>query len=493
MSERSYLRQQEYRPLEPPQSSIPWARFAQQQRRPSDESWDKIKATRRSNDSQGEIISALLDRVEAMEAAVQEKDKKLLDVFESFSTQIIQEQEEIRRLTKELGDLSKFVYDMDPVRTLSDRELFLLSRKVHDQINWSNFMTKQEAEDLRKTSTLQSGLIDKVNAVEKELIDPAGMMSTITTRVAALEASKSATSIELAGYVFRDEASVEAFAKAFCDPAINRFVVDPVSLLLLSEPKYETVEKGLLQLANALKANFLTLDRATIDLSYQMVYPDRMLTVSNKDDALINDGVQWAPPFKSHEVFEGAFGSGTKFRLQRAIDTVVNTMQAGIDYHFPPLTHPKANAIFSKQLRLSHDQVKGLLDCLTPLYKKISMEGSLAPKEAWSRVMVFVKSVFDDIYLVRAPNSEASTGSMMWGSFRTTQFLKSYQDLGWANNPKVAIALTFASMKKEGSALGDLTTRVGSLESTAGNHARDIRGLTTKFNDLKSKNPSLSF
>jgi hypothetical protein len=107
--------------------------------------------------------------------------------------------------------------------------------------------------------------------------------------------------------------------------------------------------------------------------------------------------------------------------------------------------------------------------------------------------MVFVKSVFDDIYLVRAPNSEASTGSMMWGLFRTTQFLKSYQDLGWANNPKVAVALTFASMKKEGSALGDLTTRLGSLESTVGNHARDIRGLTTKFNDLKSKNPLLSF
>ena len=207
-----------------------------------------------------------------MEAAAQEKDKKLLDVFESFSTQIIQEQEEIRRLTKELGALAKHVYDMDPVRTLSDRELFLLSRKVHDQINWSNFMTKQEAEDLRKASTLQSGLIDKVNAVEKELINPAGMMSTITTRVAALKASKLATSIELAGYVFHDEASVEAFAKAFCDLAINRFVVDPVSLLLLAEPKYETVEKGLVQLANALKANFLTLDRATINLSHQMVY-----------------------------------------------------------------------------------------------------------------------------------------------------------------------------------------------------------------------------
>ena len=72
-------------------------------------------------------------------------------------------------------------------------------------------------------------------------------------------------------------------------------------------------------------------------------------------------------------------------------------MQAGFDYHFSPRTHAKANTIFSKQRWLSHDQVKGLLDCLTPLYKK-------------------VKNVFDDIYLVWTPNSEASR------SFKSTRF-----------------------------------------------------------------------
>ena len=61
------------------------------------------------------------------------------------------------------------------------------------------------------------------------------------------------------------------------------------------------------------------------------------------------------------------------------------------------------------------------------------------------------------------------------------------------DSPKVAIVLTFASMKKEGTALGDLTSRVSTLESTSGNHAKDIRGFTKQFADLKNKNPSLSF
>jgi hypothetical protein len=49
------------------------------------------------------------------------------------------------------------------------------------------------------------------------------------------------------------------------------------------------------------------------------------------------------------------------FRLQQAIDTVVTKMQvqAGIDYHFQSHSHPKTNTVFSKQLHLSHDQVKG--------------------------------------------------------------------------------------------------------------------------------------
>ncbi len=189
-------------------SSIPWAKFAQQQRRTSDESWARVNTVHRNVDSQDRIISDLRDRVQAMEMEAQDRDKKLLEVFEALAEQINDEKEKNARLTKELRDLAKDVGDMDPARSLSDRELFSLSRKVYDQIDWSNFVTKRETEDLRKASALQTSLVAKVDAVEKELIDPAGMMSTITTRVAALEASKSATSIELAGYVFRDEASV---------------------------------------------------------------------------------------------------------------------------------------------------------------------------------------------------------------------------------------------------------------------------------------------
>lgn len=83
--------------------------------------------------------------------------------------------------------------------------------------------------------------------------------------LSALESSKSATSIELAGYVVWYGVTVEAFVKLFFDPAVNRFVVDPFSLLVMAEPKYKSVKKLLVKLANALKANFLSLDIATID------------------------------------------------------------------------------------------------------------------------------------------------------------------------------------------------------------------------------------
>jgi hypothetical protein len=309
--------------------------------------------------------------------------------------------------------------------------------------------------------------------------------------VTTLEASKAESAVDLGGYVFRDEMAVEAFAKVFNDPAINRFVVDPVSLLILAGPKYENISQGLAQTANALKAGFQSLDRAAIDLSYQMKYPDGILTFSKKDEAASTQGVVWSQAFHSHAVFDGSSGSGTKLSLQESLDTTARTLQAGIDYYFPARSHPKANAIFTAQLRLASEQTRGLLDALTPLFNKICQEGALPHKEAWHRVMLFVKQIFDKTYLIRKPNSESSTGSMMWGSFKTTQMWKGYQQVNYIAHPEVAICLTFASMKKEGTAVAEITKQVASLDSTVGNHAKSLRSMDIMWKDLKAKNPAL--
>lgn len=112
-------------------------------------------------------------------------------------------------------------------------------------------------------------------------------------------------------------------------------------------------------------------------------------------------------------------------------------------------------------------------------------------KEAWHRVMLFVKNLFDKTYLLRRPNSEGSPGSMMWGSFRTTQYWKSFQDVNFIDHSDVAICLTFASMKKEGTALSDLSSKYSSLDSTVGNHGKSIHTLENALKELKKKNPAL--
>lgn len=362
---------------------------------------------------------------------------------------------------------------------------------VYSRLDWNKIASQEDLDNLKCSMGTDPGLVAKVEAAQRELNDPAGLFSTLSNRVTTLEASKSATAVDLGGYVFRDEAAVEAFSKVFNDPSIIRFVVDPISLFILSEPKYETVSQGLAQTANALKAGFQSLDRAAIDLSYQLKYPDSILMFSEKDEAASTQGMIWSQGFHSHAVFDGSSGSGTKLSMQQSLDTTVRTMQAGIDYYFPAKSHPKANAIFTAQLRLAADQTRGLLDCLTPLFNKICREGAMSHKEAWHRVMLFVKHLFDKNYLLCRPNSEGSTDSMMWGSFRTTQFWKGFQDVNFIDHLDVAICLNFASMKKEGTALSDLLSKLSTLDSTVGNHAKSIRTMENGWNDLKAKNPAL--
>ncbi len=74
-------------------------------------------------------------------------------------------------------------------------------------------------------------------------------------------------------------------------------------------------------------------------------------------------------------MFDRSSGSGTKLSLQESLDTTVRTLQAGIDYYFPARSHPKANAIFTAQLRLASEQTRGLLDALTPLFNRNPASG----------------------------------------------------------------------------------------------------------------------
>jgi hypothetical protein len=287
----------------------------------------------------------------------------------------------------------------------------------------------------------------------------------------------------LGGYVFSDDAAVDAWLRPLNDPNINRFCVDFVSLFLMAEPRFETVSKGLEQTAAVKKAQFESMDVATIDLSYKITYPPRILQSLERESAMENDDVEWATPFVSHSAFEGTYNNGTHLRLKKALNRVGKALEGGLDSTYPPRLHPKINAVFKDQLKLKVDQCLGFLDSCTPLHRKIS-GGGMDEKEAWSRVLVFVKQIFDDIGAVWAVNSEATLGSKVWASFVTANLLKVYQLNKWVEHPKTSSILALTAMRKEGRVLQQMTATLGSHTSTLQSHTMDIKKIKE---DLKKR------
>jgi hypothetical protein len=243
-------------------------------------------------------------------------------------------------------------------------------------------------------------------------------------------------------------------------------------------------------MAAVAKAQFSSLDVATIGLSFSIVYPPNMLKKTDKTEIQLTDGYVWAPPFGTCDVFEGEFNNGTHLRLKRELAAVGKSIEAGIEYYFPAASHPKSNAVFKTHARTSLTQCLDFLDSLIPLYKQIS-GGGMSSKESWNRVMVYVKQVFDDVRTVRTPNSAASTGSYVWAAFRTAQLLKEYQQHNWVEHPKTSSILALTSMHKEGKAIEELTSKVQAQTSTISRVSGDVKKVQDDVKELKRKNPSL--
>lgn len=85
----------------------------------------------------------------------------------------------------------------------------------------------------------------------------------------------------------------------------------------------------------------------------------------------------------------------------------------------------------------------------------------------------------------------ASTGSRIWASFRTTKILREYQRHNWVEHPKTSAILALTSMRKEGKAIEELSSKVQSHSSQLNRGLGDINKLQEDFKDLRKKNPSL--
>ncbi len=109
------------------------------------------------------------------------------------------------------------------------------------------------------------------------------------------------------------------------------------------------------------------------------------------------------------------------------------------------------------------------VDALEPLYEILCLAG-MPTDEAWERVLIFTKAVYDDVQMVRALTlNKNNTAGMIWGSFCTTKLLEEYQQLKFYQHPHVSNMLALTSLQQEGKkvekALSTLRTLFKSLEA----------------------------
>ena len=257
--------------------------------------------------------------------------------------------------------------------------------------------------------------------MEKEYIDPDGTIAKLEARIKSLEDRRGGDTIEQGGKTFRDVMAVNAWAQTFKDKDLYCYCVDMVTLIMLCAEPYDTIAEGMATAAAAHKAEYNSLTEARISLSYGLTYPENIMRKQDKEKYAATGGWYWTNTWSSFAVFKGTFNNGAKESITSSLSEVSGMIQNAIDFLFPPANHPIAHAVFTGQLLILRQQASGWIEALEPLYEILSAAG-MALDEAWERVLIFTKAVFDDVRMVRALTlDKKNTGGMLWGSFWTSK------------------------------------------------------------------------
>ncbi len=160
-------------------------------------------------------------------------------------------------------------------------------------------------------------------------------------------------------------------------------------------------------------------------------------------------------------------------------------IQNAIDFSFPAAGHPIAHAVFTEQLLISRQQASGWIKALEPLYEILSAAG-MSSDEAWERVLIFTKAIFDDVWTVRAITlDKVNTGGMIWGKFPTAKLLKKYQRLKFYQHPHVSNMLVLTSLQQEGKMVEKAVSTMGALSKMVEMHQSKIVQIKKDLKGLK--------
>lgn len=378
-----------------------------------------------------------------------------------------------------------------PLTGLSPAIFQALMRQVVDELQNSGFVTRDEIDQTvvpylqgpnPVTADQFSGLSRRVAALERHFTEPDGTMAKLETRIKALEDRGAGDTVERGGKAFRDIISVAAWIQTLSDKDVYRYCVDFVTLVMLAADPYETMAQGMANAAAAYKAEFNSLTEARISLSYGLTYLENLMKKHDKEKYAATGGWFWSTTWSSFSAFKGTFNNGAKDSLTSSLAEVSRMIQNAIDYAFPLASQPLPHAIFTEQLLLARGQVMAWIDALEPLYEILSSSG-MSPDDAWERVLIFTKAVFDDVRTVRALTLDKNNAAgMIWGSFRTTKLLEEYQRLKFYQHPHISNMLALTSLQREGkkvekalSALGGLAKTVEAHQSKLGQLEKDLK------------------
>jgi hypothetical protein len=241
------------------------------------------------------------------------------------------------------------------------------------------------------------GLSQAVARLEKELNNPDGTIVKLQGRIKSLKDQQAGEAIERGGKTFRDLGAVAVWVQMFKDKDLYHYCVDMVTFIMLSAEAYETIAEGMAMGAAAHKSEYTRLTKARISLSFGLTYPENLMKKQDKQKHVAIGGWFWTMPWSSFLAFKGTINNGAKDSITSfSLHKVSGMIQNAIDFTFPLTSQLLDHAVFTEQLLLSRAQAAEWIEALEPLYKILSLAG-LSSEDAWERVLIFTKAIFDDV------------------------------------------------------------------------------------------------
>jgi hypothetical protein len=119
-----------------------------------------------------------------------------------------------------------------------------------------------------------------------------------------------------------------------------------VTVVMLCANPYKTIAEGMATVAVAHKAEYNSLTKVQISLSYGLTYPENLMKEWDKEKHAATGGLFWNNAWSSYSVFKGTFNNGAKDTFLSSLVKVLRMIQNAIDLHslWLPILSPMASS-----------------------------------------------------------------------------------------------------------------------------------------------------